>query len=338
MKKIKIAQIGVMHDHATAAMGALKKNSDIFDLIGYARPDMVGEMKPGVYESVREMTAEEILNYPGLDAVVIETNELNLTKYALMAAEKGIHVHMDKPGGICHEEFDKLIDTIKEKNLVFSTGYMYRFNPQVIKALEMAKNGELGDIYAIEAHMDCQHPAEKREWLKQFPGGMMFYLGCHLVDLIVKFMGVPDEVIPMNAAVGFGGTTSEDYGMAILKYKGVPSFAKTCATEPGGFMRRQLVVCGTKGTVEIKPLEYYTESGIKSDVRIANEELCQSRGWNAIGELKSSKAYDRYDGMLIKFAKTVAGEIPNDYNLEYERQLHKIVLAACGVDIDYKLR
>ena len=337
MKKIKIAQIGVMHDHASAAIGSLKRISHIFDLIGYARPDDDGKAYLEPYKDVPEMTVEEILNYPGLDAVAIETNELNLTKYARMAADRGLHIHMDKPGGTSAEDFDKLIDTVNEKKLVFSTGYMYRFNPQVTKALEMAKRGDFGDIYAIEAHMDCLHPAEKRQWLGQFPGGMMFFLGCHLIDLIVQFMGVPDEVIPMNAAIGHEGTTSEDYGMAVLKYKGVPSFAKSCAAEPGGFMRRQLVICGTKGTMEIKPLEYFVEGGLqKTDMRFVDMELAEKDGWGSIGELTPSEVYNRYDTMMTTFAKTVAGEIPNTYNNEYERQLYKIVLASCGVDIDYK--
>lgn len=335
MKKIKIAQIGVMHDHASAVIKSLK-NNHIFDLVGYARPDDEGKAYLEPYEGVQEMTVDEILNYPGLDAVAIETNELNLTNYAQMAADKGLHIHMDKPGGIDAEEFDKLIDTVNEKNLVFSTGYMYRFNPQILNALEMAKRGDFGDIYAVEAHMDCLHPKDKRQWLDQFPGGMMFYLGCHLVDLIVRFMGVPDEVIPMNAATGHEGTTSDDYGMAVLKYKGVPSFAKTCAAEPGGFMRRQLVICGTKATMEIKPLEYFSENGIKTDMRFVDMELTERDGWGAQGELIPTEEFDRYDNMMTTFAKTVTGEIPNTYDNEYERKLYKIILASCGVDIDYK--
>ena len=78
-----------------------------------------------------DMTPEEILAIPDLDAVVIETSELNLAKYALMAAERGLAIQMDKPGGISGEEFDTLIDLVKQKNLVFHTGYMYRYNPEL---------------------------------------------------------------------------------------------------------------------------------------------------------------------------------------------------------------
>ena len=76
MRKIKIAQIGAGHDHANAAMTTLKLQSDIYDLIGYAVVEGDEEMYEGAknaYEGVKKMTAEEILNYPDLDAVCIET-------------------------------------------------------------------------------------------------------------------------------------------------------------------------------------------------------------------------------------------------------------------------
>ena len=260
MKPIKIAQIGMEHDHAVCAWHSLKKQPETFELVAWAQPNpdyTITDWAKRETEGYPCMTVEEILDIPGLEAVVIETIEHDLTKYALMAAQRGLHVQMDKPGGHDLAEFEELIRTVKEQRLVFQTGYMYRFNPAVKYAMELAKSGKLGDIYAVEAHMDCLHPKTKREWLGQYKGGMMFFLGCHLVDLIIQFKGFPDKVIPMNCATGIDGVDSEDYGFALFQYKDGVSFAKTCAAEVNGFERRQLVICGSKGTVEIKPLEKY---------------------------------------------------------------------------------
>jgi hypothetical protein len=46
--------------------------------------------------------------------------------------------------------------------------------------------------------------------------------------------------------------------------------------------------------------------------------------------------FDRYDTMMTHFAEYVNGERETPYTYEYEAQLHKIVLAACGENIDYK--
>ena len=96
----------------------------------------------------------------------------------IAAAKKGLAVHMDKPGGTSLAEFEELIRTVKEKNLVFSTGYMYRHNAAINAAIEKAKSGELGKIYSVEAQMNCFHTPEKRQWLSRFHGGIFVYYLC----------------------------------------------------------------------------------------------------------------------------------------------------------------
>ena len=97
--------------------------------------------------------------------------------------------------------------------------------------------GELGRILSVEAQMNCSHPAEVRQWLQDFPGGMMFFLGCHLVDLILQLKGMPDNIIPLNRCTGMDGVTAQDFGMAVFEYPDGISFAKTSACEKGGFLR-----------------------------------------------------------------------------------------------------
>lgn len=41
--------------------------------------------------------------------------------------------------------------------------------------------------------------------------------------------------------------------------------------------------------------------------------------------------------MMLDFAAYVRGEKTNPYTYEYEYQLQKMILAACGQDIDYKM-
>ena len=102
MKRIKIAQIGAGHDHAPAAIQTLKllDKAGIYELVGYCvvpedsgnLPENSYEGNKAAYEDVKQMTVEEILSNKELDAVAIETEDRALTKYALMAAEKGLHI------------------------------------------------------------------------------------------------------------------------------------------------------------------------------------------------------------------------------------------------------
>ena len=332
MKKIKIAQIGTSRNsHGNEIWCCLLRQSDIFEVVGYALPENEREKFPKqvqVFEGYPEMTVEEILSNPEIEAVAVETEEIYLTKYALMVAKAGKHLHMEKPGGREVANFEELIRLLKEKHLVFSIGYMYRFNPAIRAALEKVERGDLGEIYAVEAHMDCKHPKEVREWLSTFPGGMMFYLGCHLIDLIYRIQGEPEEVIPLNCATGFDGVEAKDYGMAVLKYKNGVSFAKTCAAEHGGFLRRQLVICGEKGTIEIKPLEVFAQSGQYT----VTSEICDASTWGKAWDTTRSEDYDRYDGMMQNFAEMIRGK-ENPYSYDYEWNLYKLVMRACGKEL-----
>ena len=268
MRKIRIAQIGTSNNsHGNDIFGALRRFSDLFEVVGYALPENEREKFPNrmpAFEGVKEMSVEEILNDPTIEAVAVETEEVYLTKYALMVAKSGKHMHMEKPGSPDLAAFEELVKTVKENGTVFHIGYMYRYNPNVVDLMKQVKNGEIGDIISVEAQMNCTHPEGVRRWLGAFPGGMLYFLGCHLIDLILQIQGEPENIIPLSRNSGLGDGLGDDFGMAVFEYKNGVSFAKTTAVEFGGFARRQLVVSGSRKTVEIKPLEWYEEKGIFS--------------------------------------------------------------------------
>ena len=332
MRKIKIAHIGCnLYSHAKQIFSSLVDQSDLFEVVGYTLPEDERETagkRTEVFEGYREMTLEEILNDPTIEAVTVETEELRLTKYAQMALEHGKHVHMEKPGGIDLAAFEQLIATAKARGTVLHIGYMYRYNPIVMDVMEQIKRGELGEILSVEAQMNCHHPAPLREFLSRYPGGMMFYLGCHLVDLILQMQGKPEEIIALNAATGVENVRSEDFGMAVFRYKNGVSFAKTVAAEYGGYLRRQLVVTGTLGTVELKPLEYGTEREMYTDITTYREH-----SWRDPGIKRTSEVFNRYDAMMASFAAMVRGEKQNPYTPDYELTLYRTLLQCCGVKI-----
>ena len=331
MRKIKIAQIGTSaNSHGNMIFNSIKKQNDIFEIVGYCMPENEEEKFPEhvkIFEEYKKFTVEEIMTNPEIEAVTIETEEVYLTKYARMAVENGKHIHMEKPGGTSLGDFEKLIAMLKEKQTVFHTGYMYRYNPFVKELLQKVKNGELGDIISVEAQMNCMHSVNTRQWLANFPGGMMFFLGCHLIDLILQIQGMPERIIALNKSTGVDGVRAEDYGMAIFEYKNGVSFAKTSAHELGGYARRQFVVTGTKGTVELKPFEMYTEN---PSLLYTGKTEFHSENWGDLGQYSRTDAFDRYDDMMASFASMVRGEMENLYTYDYELELYQVILQACG--------
>lgn len=333
MKKIKIAQIGTSrYSHGSEVFSTLVKNPDLFEIVGYALPEGESEKFPekvNVFEGYRKMTVEEILNDPEIEAVAVETEEIYLTKYAQMVANAGKHIHMEKPGGTSLCDFERLITTVKENKTVFHTGYMYRYNPAIREILERIRSGEIGEIVCVEAQMNCRHDENVVKWLSAFPGGMMFYLGCHMIDLVVQIQGFPKRIFHFNKSTGrVSGTDSSDFSMAVLEYDRGASIAKTTDVECGGMLRRQLVVTGTKGRFMVCPLE--VSVGYPMQYTEYNE--CKSEDSGTRGAWKRTEDHDRYEDMMRDFAEMINGK-ENPYSYDYELRLYELIMKACGEEI-----
>ncbi|MBR6719915.1 MAG: Gfo/Idh/MocA family oxidoreductase [Clostridia bacterium] len=331
MRRIKAVQIGLGHDHAPAPFVTMPYLSDLFELCGLVIPSEEEgkyDRKKGAVKAPL-MTLSEALENEEIEAVFIETEEKYLTKYSILSLKAGKHVYMDKPGGSDHEEFLEAIRLAKEKGKVLHMGYMYRYNPVISDLMKKIKEGYLGEIFSVEAQMNGISPPteEKRHWLSGIDGGMMYFLGCHMVDLVISILGEPEEIIPHNIATGHSGKAVNDYGLAIFKYKNAQAIVKSSAAEYGGFPRRQLVVCGSKGTAEVKPLEMHSGG----DAHHTTVCYYMNPVWNDMGETLVSEEYDRYKALIESFGLEILGKIENPYTAEYEIAVHKATLKAAGI-------
>ena len=78
MKKLRIAQIGIGHDHAMEILRSIRQQTELFEVVGYALPEIEKEkfadrMKQPCCQGLPLMTVEEILNDPTIEAVTVET-------------------------------------------------------------------------------------------------------------------------------------------------------------------------------------------------------------------------------------------------------------------------
>ena len=314
MRRIKIAQIGInQYSHGPELFYTIKAHPEIFDLVGYAlvedEKETCADKIAFYYAGYPELSLKEILEDPEIEAVTVETDEIHLLKYAQIAAEHGKHVHMEKPGSPSLADFERLIDTMRSTKKVFHMGYMYRYNPVIADTVRRAKNSEFGHVFSIEALMSRYDDKKCREWLTAFPGGMMFYLGSNLIDVIMQIQGEPEQVIPCNTRTGIWGVQSQDLGFAVLRYPHAVSVVRTAATEVGGNDRRQIVICGERRTVEIKPVEKYAGKPMTFCAG-ADEHYLTEEG--AVKEKHTdSEPFERYLAMITAFAAMVRGDTEN---------------------------
>ena len=328
MKKIKIGQIGIGHNHGSSKMRTVRKFPELFEVIGYAEENERWIEKRGKlpeYEGLTRMSVEEVIEKS--DAVLIECDVWDLDKYAKMCIESGKHIHMDKPASESPDEYKKMLDLAKKKNLVVQLGYMYRYNPAVMKCFEHIKNGDLGEIYSINAEMSTGHSPEYKKWLTNFGGGIMYILGSHLVDLIVYVMGEPKKITTFLKHTGLDGVDLEDNNLAVLEYDKALCRVFVSSVEVNGWGRRQFMVSGSLGTVNIVPIENQCHMTY-SDKSIATRPYKDMKIDVDIEDINDGC---RYDTMMQDFYEYIIGTKENPFTYEHEYLVQKVLSDVVGV-------
>jgi len=307
-------------------MLAVRKFPELFEVVGYAEENKEWVEKRGnlpCYKDLQRLSVEEIIEKS--DAILVECDVPDLTKFAKKCIDAGKHVHIDKPISGTLDEFEMLLTAAKEKKLTVQTGYMYRYNFAIQKLMDMINSGELGEIYQIDAEMSTYHSKEYRQWLRQFKGGSMYIFGSHLIDLIVSILGEPKKVYPFIKQTGFEGVYSDDNTFAVLEYDKAIAKITNLSVEVNGWGMRRFAVMGSKGTVEIKPIELDVEM-TKSTTDIAPDRY---RDMKEKVDVKDVPTLSRYDEMIKDFYGSVIGEKANPYSYEHEfavqRTLYRVV-------------
>ena len=321
-KRIKVGQIGVGHGHATKL--AVYRRSPDYEVVGIVESDEQLRKRAESTAAFREgpwMTREQLLNVPGLQAVLIETRVRDLLDNAATCVGAGKHVLIDKPPGESLSKLQTIYDEAAKKKLYVQMGYMYRFNPAVVLLREFLAKRWLGEIFEIHAVMSKVVPPADRRELAEYPGGIMFELGCHITDLVIGILGKPPKVTAHNQHVSSINDRLQDNMLAVFDYPKAMATVKSSAMEVEGFDRRHLVVCGTAGTFHIQPLD-------NPSARVA---LSAARGEYKKGyqEVKFPK-YERYVADAADMAKIIRGEKASEFTPEHDSAVQETLLQACG--------
>lgn len=321
--RIKVGQIGVGHAHATK-LKVFRASPD-YEVVGVVEPDeaLRREAKSNAaYRGVPWMTQEELLAAPGLQAVLVEMRVRDSLDVAEACVAAGKHIHLDKPAGESLPRFRRILDAAAKRKLVVQMGYMYRYNPAVRLMRDFLQRGWLGEPFEVHTVMSKVVPPERRGPIGEYKGGIMFELGCHLIDLVVGVLGKPDKVTPYSRRVVESDDQLMDNMLAVFEYPRALATVKSSAVEVAGQRRRRFSLCGTEGTFHIQPL----------DSPAARVTLSKGRGKYAQGfqELAFPK-FRRYEGDAADMARMIRGEKPNDFSCDHDLAVQTAVLEASRV-------
>jgi predicted dehydrogenase len=328
-RRIKVGQIGTAHPHAKGKMAALRKLDKEYEVVGIVEPDRElrrAAEKESSYKGLRWMSEDELLGTKGLQAVAVETTLCELVPTATRCVEAGMHVHLDKPAGESHSAFRKLLEEASRRRVTVQMGYMFRNNPAFELCFRVVREGWLGTVFEVHGVMSKKISDSSRKKWTEYRGGTMFNLGSHLIDALVSVLGKPEAITAYVRRTRPEQDKLADNQLAVFEYQKATATIRSAVMEVEGTKRRQFVVCGDEGTVDIRPLE-------PPKLKLA---LSRARGGYKEGyqEVSLPKMPGRYDDQLIDLARIIRGEKESDYPPAHDLAVHEAVLRASGLAVD----
>lgn len=322
-EKIKIGQIGTGHAHASGVFSQLRQTTDDFEVIGIVENDPERRKALGEsYQGVRLISEEQLLNTPGLQAVVVETEVQDLLPTATRCVEAGMNIHLDKPAGENLEDFKTLLDKVRMKGLHLQMGYIYRYHTAFQFCYKAVEDGWLGDIFEVHAVMSKKVNDSSRKYLSRFAGGSMFEIGCHVIDATVRVLGRPSRISAHARQTHPGKDPLVDNQLAVFDYPRATASIRSSLIEFAGFERRQFTVCGDNGTFDLRPL-----GGNTFRLALENPRDPYKTGYQEVTVPKGP-------GIFVSAFKDMAAilreEKDKNYPLAHELAVHESILKASG--------
>ncbi len=142
----------------------------------------------------------ELLDTPGIEGVIISTGASFHAQQIIQAAEKGLHVFVEKPLCSTPQEADALLAVQQRTGVVIAVGHMnHRHDAVAARIKHLLDAGELGTIATFEkttAHNGGLQikPGDWRGDPLKNPGGMLFQCGVHGFHELMYYFGPICEV------------------------------------------------------------------------------------------------------------------------------------------------
>jgi predicted dehydrogenase len=251
-RKIRVAVMGIGHAHAPSKVAALREMPE-FEFVGICEPDSGQSREGKPFQGVRWLSMKETLEDPSIQFVAVESRVQENLGYAQMAVDAGKFVHLDKAPGKDFGKLRKLLADAAHKKRVVQMGYDWRYHPGMQAAIEAAKKGWLGDVYGLRATINKPISREERVQLAAFRGGIMFELGCHMIDRMVDLLGKPKRTsgfMHHDSSIQDG---LADNTLAVFEYDRALAEIYVAAHQPNGGSYRTFEVLGTNGTATVRP-------------------------------------------------------------------------------------
>lgn len=254
---IGAGRVGKLHS------GTLRRHVPGGDVVALVDPfERVLNETGDQFEIERRYTSlEAALDAAAFDAVVITTPTPTHRDLAVLAAENGKHVFLEKPMALTLAECDDIITATTNNNVVLQMGFMRRFDPDFAAAWERIQAGEIGEPMIIKSL--THGPGLPPAWATDLKtsNGNLAEVNSHDLDT-TRWMAASAPLRMYVEVANFKGAergvTSEHYYdnmFATVKFESgaMASISGVCPCDYGYDSRVEIV--GKKGIIQIGELK-----------------------------------------------------------------------------------
>jgi predicted dehydrogenase len=171
--------------------------ADAIEHSGRARLVAVSSRTPDRADIAERFRDIPVLSYDALlasaeiDAVYIAVNHAGHVELARKAAQAGKHIVCEKPVGVSLAEVEDMFAVIAQSNVFFMEAFMYRFHPQIQRAIDIVRAGTIGQVRFIQAEYGFSRPfSGHRLYRPHEYGGGVLDAGGYPMSMVRLFAGV----------------------------------------------------------------------------------------------------------------------------------------------------
>ena len=202
-------------------------------------------------------TLEAALDWGQFDAAVITTPTFTHRSMAVLAAEQGKHVFLEKPMALTLGECDEIIGAAERNRVLLQLGFMRRFDPEFEAAYARIQAGEIGRPMLVKSLTNG--PGLPPPWARDLTksNGMLAEVNSHDWDCVRWLMSANPERVYVEVANMKGQALHVDtphfYDNVLVSIRfeggGLGSITGICPCEYGYDARVEIV--GERGLMQI---------------------------------------------------------------------------------------
>ena len=218
------------------------------------------------YDSLADFLAHE-----PLDLVAIGSPSSMHAEQAIAAAERGLHVLVEKPLDISTTRVDAVIAAAESHQVRIGVFFQDRLKPDVLRVKRMMQDGRLGKPVMASGRVKWHRQPEyygQSTWRGTHAldgGGALMNQGIHTVDLLQWFFG-PVASVTAAIATRVHSIEAEDTAAAVLVFQNGAIGVVEAATSIFPGYARRLELTGSDGTLIIDG-----DTLVSSDLRTGRE-------------------------------------------------------------------